>query len=172
MTYLQIFYIFLPSLIINFSSILLDIHLQWFLKFLSKLNLILFASAFLLFNIFQFLVFHHFSLLLPNLHVPTCTQRTPVHLFPQPSRHLSPAALADTVAGVANVRHACNYISRRATAHRRAELDITATTHCTCCSPAASTELQYYCTYCMFVKLEPSPELLLYIFVKLSCTTT
>ena len=47
MAYTLIFYIFLPSLIIIFLSILLSIHLQSLFKFLSKLNFILLASALL-----------------------------------------------------------------------------------------------------------------------------
>ena len=57
MAYILIFYTFQPSLIINFSSILLSIRLQSFFKFLSKLNFILLASALLYstsFNSHQF----------------------------------------------------------------------------------------------------------------------
>ena len=38
----------------------------------------------------------------------------------------------------------------------RARLDLTSTAHCADCSPAASSDLQYHCTYCKFVEFESS----------------
>ena len=96
-----------------------------FFKCLSKLNLIIFSSVFLLFNIFQFSVFHHFSLLLPNFHVPTCNQLPFICSTNPCVTHLSSAALPVTVAGVASVRHACNYISPACSGSLRTTPDLT-----------------------------------------------
>ena len=142
-----------------------------FFKFLSKLNLILFSSVFLLFNIFQFSVFHHFSLFFPNFHVPTCIQ---LPFICSPNPHVTHLSRPVTVAGVAGVRHACNYIYPSCNSTSPEQLR-TSHLHHRClgaaCSPAAPPVLQSQCTYCISLTLEPSPELPLYIFLQVSCTT-
>ena len=99
---------------------------------------------------------------------------TLVHLFLQPSRDssVSRCSTGDRC-WVAGVRHACNYIYPACNSTSLEQLR-TSRLHHRClgaaCSPAAPPVLQSQCTYCISLKLEPSPELPLYIFLRVSCT--
>ena len=86
---------------------------------------------------------------------------------------LSPAARPLTVAPVAGVRHVCNYINHLQQRLFRTTLDLALASplpgghllSCSlplCCSP---------CTFVYSLELEPSPELPLYIFLRVSCTS-